>query len=372
MVPAWVALRALRRANCSLPVEIWFPAHEAPAPGSGLARALGRMGAAVRSADEVLPGGSALLFTRYTFKVVALLFSRFEEALWLDADNVAVRDPAQLVFDRPAFQSTGLLLWRDYWAPSHAPDAAGVMGLSPGDMPAVTCESGQLALRKRQAWRPALLALFMNLQAPLYDRLLCSYMGAGDKETWPAAAAALGAPAAWVATPPGAAGVLAPGDERALVSNTMLQHAPDGGLLFIHSNYFKWDLDVGRSGGDAAEPRRWQFITPPSWDVEAAAAAYAAGAPPAALLPALPALRPYSDPEAAAWADVRALRCAPWFAAYAHERRVRGGDLMPDHLEGGARRTFPGVRLEDHAGGEHVPRRRHHRRGWWLRKAAQR
>jgi hypothetical protein len=68
MVPAWVALRALRRANCTLPVEVWFPAHEAPPPGSGLAAALGALGAAVRSADEVLPGGSAQLFTRYTLK----------------------------------------------------------------------------------------------------------------------------------------------------------------------------------------------------------------------------------------------------------------------------------------------------------------
>ena len=69
MVPAWVALRALRRANCTLPVEVWYPAHEFPAPGSGLHDALRALGAAPRSADEVLPGGSATLFTRYTLKV---------------------------------------------------------------------------------------------------------------------------------------------------------------------------------------------------------------------------------------------------------------------------------------------------------------
>jgi hypothetical protein len=410
MVPAWVALRALRRANCTLPVEVWFPAHEAPPPGSGLAAALGALGAAVRSADEVLPGGSAQLFTRYTLKArsgamartrksclhspltmlnnercvcffspvpqqaVALLFSRFEEALWLDADNVAVRDPGRFVFDAPPFRdddAVTMLLWRDFWHASSAPDASSVLGGVA--LPRRTCESGQLALRKRgDGWRVALLALFMNLQAPLYYRLLSSYMGAGDKETWPAAAAALRARVAWVDAPPGAAGVPST-NGVVLVGNTMLQHTPGGGqLLFIHCNYFKWDLDVPPPRA-AAPPRRWLALTPPGWDAEAAAAAERAGAPPPALLAALHAFAVdgLGDPEARAWQDVRALRCAPWFDAYARERRTRGGDLMPEHFEGGAPRSFPGLHLAEHAGGAYAPRMRWSWRAMrWVREAA--
>jgi hypothetical protein len=263
-----------------------------------------------------------------------------------------------------------MLLWHDYWHASSAPDASLILGGVA--LPRRTCESGQLALRKRGAgWRAALLALFMNLQAPLYYRLLSSYMGAGDKETWPAAAAALGARAAWVDAPPGAAG--APARSGVLISNTMLQHAPGGGqLLFIHCNYFKWDLDVPSRA--TASPRRWLALTPAGWDAEeAAAAAERAGAPPPVLLPALPtfAADGLGDPEAAAWEDVRALRCAPWFEAYAHERRVRGGDLMSEHLEGGAPRSFPGLHLAEHAGGGYAPRTRWSWRPLgWVREAA--
>jgi hypothetical protein len=34
MVPAWVALSALRRAGCALPAEVWFNAHEMPDKGA--------------------------------------------------------------------------------------------------------------------------------------------------------------------------------------------------------------------------------------------------------------------------------------------------------------------------------------------------
>ena len=370
MVPAWAALRALRRANCTLPVEVWFPAGEAPPAGSGLEAALHDMGAAVRSTAELAPGGGGeQLFRRYAFKAAALLFSRFEQALWLDADNVALRDPEAVVFASPAFQAAGLLLWRDHWNASAAPDAAAVLGLgADAPMSRWTCESGQLALNKRMAWQPALLALFFNLQGALYYRLLSSYMGAGDKETWPAAAAALRRPAAWVSQPPGAAGVPWPEgsaqEPKTVRSNAMLQHAPrdsGGGLLFVHSNYFKWDLEdvplrLSHAGPDLAPPRRWRVMTPPGWDAESAAMAEAAGER-TAWRPAAPALRAAAggaDPEAGAWADLLALRCAPWFDAYVAERRTRHGELMPERLGGGQPRVFKGVVLSEHAGGRYT------------------
>ncbi len=360
MVPAWVALQSLRRANCTLPVEIWLPAHEAPPAGSGIEAAMRRLGATVRTTDDILPG---VAFSRYAFKAAALLFSRFEEALWLDADNVALRDPEAAIFESDAFRASaaGMLLWRDHWAPSAAPDAARVLQLDGAAsivMPPWTCESGQLAMHKRRGWEPALLALFMNLQAPLYYRLLSSYLGAGDKETWPAAAAALRRPAAWVAAPPGAAGVAwPPGDDAqrptAVRSNAMLQHAPEGSggeLLFVHSNYFKWTLaDIDGFGDEP--PRRWRVMTPPGWDAESAATAEAAGAR-TAWLPAPALLR---DTEAAAWRAVRALRCAPWFDAFAAERRQRHGEVMADRIAGETA-VFKGVVLSEHAGGRFKPR----------------
>lgn len=47
----------------------------------------------------------------YTIKVAALLNSAFEDILFLDADNVAVRDPSYL-FDLPEYLDTGAMFFR--------------------------------------------------------------------------------------------------------------------------------------------------------------------------------------------------------------------------------------------------------------------
>ena len=52
-----------------------------------------------------------------------------------------------------------------------------------------------------------MLAAFMNLRAGLYYELLSCFMGKGDKETFAAALAAVGAPYAVISTPLGSAGI---------------------------------------------------------------------------------------------------------------------------------------------------------------------
>ena len=225
-VPAWVALSALRRAGCALPAELWFPAAEVP--DAAFADALRHLGAGVRNADDVYPGGSAAAFRAgFALKAVAVLFSRFEEVLFIDADNVALRDPTDL-FDWQPYRAAGMLLWPDFWPRSAAPDAFAIApeALAAYDGVAAnrSVESGQLLLHKGTAWGAATMAWFINMQGALYYRLLCSYMGAGDKETWAfAAALAGGPPPARVATPAGSAGV--PGEKHPehLLSNTMVR-----------------------------------------------------------------------------------------------------------------------------------------------------
>lgn len=155
----------------------------------------------------------------------ALILSSFEEVLLLDSDNVALADPdpadaadpAGSVFRTPGYERTGLVVWPDYWRASAAPDLfeiapdlrghmarrkdtfrlfdrSNVRPFDPFTPPAQegTAESGQLLADKRRAWEGLLVALFLNLQAPLYTRLLTSYMGAGDKETFRAGMAIAG------------------------------------------------------------------------------------------------------------------------------------------------------------------------------------
>lgn len=160
----------------------------------------------------------------------------------MDADNVALRDPTSL-FDWPPYTravrpppppaappptpSQGLLLWPDFWPPSAAPDALRVAPEAARALAAganASDESGQLVAHKARAWRPLLLALFVNLQAPLYYRLLSNYMGTGDKESWRFAAGMAGGEApARGARGPASAGVRGARHREQLLSNTMVR-----------------------------------------------------------------------------------------------------------------------------------------------------
>ena len=78
-----------------------------------------------------------------------LVLSSYREILYLDSDNVAVRDPETL-FSEPMFQETGSLFWHDFWDADWAPDAPLVLGVNATSMPSSTAESGQMLLDKRR------------------------------------------------------------------------------------------------------------------------------------------------------------------------------------------------------------------------------
>lgn len=115
----------LRRTGCTLPVELWFFEEELPTPG--MASALAALDVMVRSLDELQPGASTSIFHDgadgfgYVMKAVVILFSSFEEILYLDSDNIAAQDPSSL-FESPEYLRHGAVLWPDYWPPSAAPD----------------------------------------------------------------------------------------------------------------------------------------------------------------------------------------------------------------------------------------------------------
>lgn len=73
----------------------------------------------------------------------------YAQVIFLDSDNVAVRDPSHL-FDTPEYIETGLLVWPDYWAASAAPELARILGLDVHALPQGTFESGQIVFDKRK------------------------------------------------------------------------------------------------------------------------------------------------------------------------------------------------------------------------------
>jgi alpha 1,2-mannosyltransferase len=335
MVPAWVALHMLRRAGSSLPVEVWFPAAEAPTPG--LVSALARLGAGTRILPAAPPPSNGGLGPRgegrngpagggdlsgFTMKIAALLLSRFREVLFLDSDNVALSDPASL-FDSPAYAETGALLWPDYWASTAAPDLATILGVK--TLPPGTFESGQLVFDKARAWAGLLTSAYFNLESDLYYELFSGFMGKGDKEGFAHGLAAAGLPYALAPTPAGSVGrpaircalnqrVCGPG----FAGNTMTQHAfpmgvDEGGgtkgkgkgsqhppvIAFLHANLSpKWNLALPATPESLA--RRWVTLQPGGRDFRALAAD--AGLP---------------DLEAEAFAIAAGFACADFTPSYA-------------------------------------------------------
>ena len=273
-VTSYLAVSMLRRAGCALPVEMWCFQEELPT--AEMEAAFRALGVTIRSLDELqarldadsdsdsdsdsesaLPGepqdgaSSAVLHDGadgfgYVMKAVVLLFSSFEEILYLDTDNIVVRDPSDL-FESGGYARTGMLLWPDYWPQSVAPDFYAIAAeASPLEG---TVETGQMVVDKRRCWAALQLALFLNLQGSLYYNLLTNYLGVGDKETFPAAMSMLRQPYAVVPYPTGSAGrrvkPMIEGHAHALASICMVQHHPETGLpLFFHNNLAKFDMDV--------------------------------------------------------------------------------------------------------------------------------
>ena len=252
----WVAVHALRRAGCELPIEMWFPAGEGP--DCVRSEDLQKMGVTVASfADLARSGkdgrGAGEMTDRFMYKINALVFSRFEEVLLLDSDNIALRDPNEL-FESSLYRERGSLLWMDFWRGSAAPDCAVVLGNATCEG-RYTHESGQMLVDKRRSWEALSLALFMNAHSDFFYPLSVGYMGLGDKELVALAFNHLGRRYGLVPHGPDHVGVR-DHDRAEVLGNTMMQHSPDGTPFFMHANLGKPTPFV--PGSFETYVRRWQ------------------------------------------------------------------------------------------------------------------
>ncbi|MCJ1332808.1 hypothetical protein MMC10_009502 [Thelotrema lepadinum] len=122
----------------------------------------------------------------YQLKLFALLFSSFEEVLFLDADSFPVHDPRKL-FDAEPFTSMGMVLWPDFW---YATPSRHLAGITDWKMPAnslrAATESGEILLNKRTHRNTLLMAAYYNYWGPehYYPLLAQGGPGEGDKETY--------------------------------------------------------------------------------------------------------------------------------------------------------------------------------------------
>jgi alpha 1,2-mannosyltransferase len=147
--------------------------------------------------DDVWAGVQAVpKLAGYQWKFAAILASRFQKVLFLDADCFPVRNPDP-IFEPGAepFTSTGLITWPDLWTATSSPhfyQIAGGLEVPPVTARA-TSESGIMVYDKARHADSLLLAAYYNYNGPEHYYALFTQHGAGegDKETFLQAALVL-------------------------------------------------------------------------------------------------------------------------------------------------------------------------------------
>lgn len=210
-----VSLQMLRRYSPHIPVEVIMGSREEYEPEL-CERVLPELGAKCLILEDILGKDFMLDFDihGYQVKTLGILVSSFDNVIFIDSDNMPLRNVEQLVHQEP-YVSTKYVIWPDVWYRTTSPAYYDIAGLELGDrvrgdlemtdtsesplhdlqgaIPDSSSESGQLAVSKNAHYRDLLLATYYNLYGfdIYYPLLTQGGPGQGDKETFIAAAHAL-------------------------------------------------------------------------------------------------------------------------------------------------------------------------------------
>ncbi len=172
---AFVLVSVLRKTlKCTLPIEVWhFGAEEM---SQTMAALLEELGAEVVDALPRIAAAGMPIRDGWQLKPFALQHSRFEQVLMLDADQVPVRDPAE-VFDWPEYSDRGAVFWPDIVELRENNPVWEALGLTPRR--AISFESGQVLVDKSRHWHALSVVVALNLEAERLYRMIY-----GDKDTF--------------------------------------------------------------------------------------------------------------------------------------------------------------------------------------------
>ncbi len=112
----------------------------------------------------------------YHLKAIAVVQSPFQEVLYMDSDNIAVRDP-EYMFDSPSYKRTGIFATYDYWKTSGNNAIWAILGIRCRDE--WEMEAGQIFVDKKRH-----LDVFLLTQFMLEHHSYFFYFSDGDSE-WP-------------------------------------------------------------------------------------------------------------------------------------------------------------------------------------------
>ncbi|KAL9122736.1 MAG: hypothetical protein Q9187_000717 [Circinaria calcarea] len=240
---AATALGMLREVGSKLPVEVWMK--DKTEEKQGWCSELEKEGMVCRRLSDHM--NVTALSHPYQWKVFVMLFSSFEELLFLDADSIPIKDPDP-IFDSEAYRDKGAILWPDYWKHTGSPWLPYVIGLSDGASDMLqeerTVESGQIVWDKHRHWKSLCLATYYNYYGSRYYYTLISqgWAGWGDKDTFPMALKAYREP--YYQVPHDIITAFVYGTTHGV---GMVQSNPANDTsaepLFLHSNIVKWSVE---------------------------------------------------------------------------------------------------------------------------------
>ncbi|KAE8309035.1 mannosyltransferase putative-domain-containing protein [Aspergillus transmontanensis] len=255
-----ISLRMLRRTGSELPLEV-FLANEDEYEKYICDVVLPSLNARCVVLSHILDAVPKVMdIQKYQFKLFAMMFSSFEEILFLDADAFPLHQPEILFMNEP-FKSKKMVTWPDFWATTIS---SYYYEISSQPMPSNTIrqssESGEVLLSKKTHMQTLLLSVYYNFWGPDYYYPLLSQgaSGEGDKETFVAAALTLGESYYQVSEPICAIGH---GTEGGFAGSAMVQFdpvedyaltqkgewrvhgskAPAPRAFFIHANFPKFN-----------------------------------------------------------------------------------------------------------------------------------
>ncbi|KAJ5902537.1 hypothetical protein N7495_003065 [Penicillium taxi] len=189
-----ISLRMLRRTGSTLPMEV-FLANEEEYEDYICDVVLPSLNAKCIVLSRILVAAPTKI-EKYQFKPFAMLFSSFEEILFLDADAFPLERPEKMFKSEP-FRSTNMVTWPDFWASSVSPLFYEISNTTAPPMNLrQSTESGEVLLSKKTHTRTLLLSTYYNYWGPshYYPLLSQGAAGEGDKETFITAATAVNEP----------------------------------------------------------------------------------------------------------------------------------------------------------------------------------
>lgn len=236
---AWVLIKMLRHLGCKLPIEVWYLGDDEGDPD--WIKLVEPLGVTCIDAHEIATRHPHPRLTGWESKSYAVLHSRFQEVLFLDADNVPVVDPSYL-FEDEQYVKAGAVFWPDSPAMSADNVAWQVFGVPYRHEQEV--ESGQMVIDKQRCWQAINLADWYNQHSDFFYQYVY-----GDKDTFRFA---------WHRT--GTSFVMSPYAHEP-IRHGLYQFDLTGRRLFQHRIHDKWSL-LGNTPceGFQHEPECFAFV----------------------------------------------------------------------------------------------------------------